>query len=148
MPLHNAQSLTPKQQLAADGLGMGKTIDEAAKYANCSERSIDVWLKKEPFKKAVEESTRRYRDEVWLKEAEAIRLSASDTGKQLDTLFKNIIDKFIEWSETLDLDSLSDTNKLKLLSEIRAAYADGFDYRDKAWAIERAIEFMEEASKS
>ncbi|MDR0929787.1 MAG: hypothetical protein LBM74_08800 [Oscillospiraceae bacterium] len=51
------RALTPKQRLAAELLGMGRTQREAAAQAGVHERTVSNWMRLPEFRQACDEAT-------------------------------------------------------------------------------------------
>lgn len=147
MSRNTPKKLTPKQNKAITVLASGGSIEDARKAANVSNTTVDIWLKKPEFKKGLEEATQEYRHQYWKAEAENIRDLNSRIGKSFSSLFEISIAKFQDWAEGVELESLSDSNKIRYLTELRGCAEAGIAYLDKAWAIDKALGLLEEKNK-
>ncbi|MGG6242658.1 helix-turn-helix domain-containing protein [Nodosilinea sp. AN01ver1] len=136
-------SLSSKQLLAISHLTMGDTIDATAAKVGVHERTIDKWLTLSDFNDALKASKKRLWEDLHRAEVEKIRDDLNVNGNRIHTLSSSLLTHYETWLTDFDMKSLSDTNKIKLLSELRYLMDQASTYRQQAMGIDALLQDLE-----
>lgn len=120
--------LTPKQLIVASYLGRGCTNTEVSEKCNVSRKTIDRWMVKPGFK-----------EEIYNQSLEFIRESYSASSGKMNEIADTLWNKLLKWAQEIDLDSMSHSSIIRLMSEVRNLAETGLSTRDRAWGIDQAL---------
>ena len=125
--------LPSKQMKAALALAQGCSIDEAAKRANCSEKSVDRWLRNSDFQYAKLALQRQFHDA----EIQAYLAGLKNTSEQHFRIAKTLLNKIEDWVDGIDFDSMSHSSILKVMAETRSLIDCAMNGKDASLGLDR-----------
>lgn len=132
--------LTVKQKVAISFLAAGESVIESARKSGIAEKTLHNWLKKPEFLESLEIEKTEYLKRVQFINIERIRNTAIKGGEALDSIANSLLEKYQVWADELSLDELNDTNKIKLLSELRALMEMSLNWRGQGWAVDKLLD--------
>lgn len=118
---------------------MGDTIDATAAKVGVHERTIDKWLTLPDFNDALKASKQRLWEDLHQAEVEKIRDDLNENGHRIHKIASSLLTHYETWLTAFDMNSLSDTNKIKLLAELRYLMDQATGYRQQAMGVDALL---------